>query len=106
MRVWNGWTHAKVASLKKLWAEGVRVDRIAKRLGCSKNAVIGKADRLKLGPHPVRYPVLNEKLNEAVELVIERGVRPCDAARATGAGYQSLTATLCKRRRASTERAA
>lgn len=43
------WTDEKVEKLKVLWAEGVTAAEIAKALGdVSRNAVIGKAHRLKL----------------------------------------------------------
>jgi GcrA cell cycle regulator len=45
----NAWTEERVALLRKLWAEGLTAAAIASRLGgTTKNAVIGKADRLGL----------------------------------------------------------
>ena len=45
------WTYSRVARLKKLWAEGVPTIKIGRRLGTTKNAIIGKADRLNLAEH-------------------------------------------------------
>lgn len=43
------WTDDRVATLKKLWGEGKTAAEIAKELGgVTRNAVIGKAHRLKL----------------------------------------------------------
>lgn len=43
------WTDDRVATLKKLWGEGKTAAEIAKQLGgVTRNAVIGKAHRLKL----------------------------------------------------------
>lgn len=68
------WTDERVALLKKLWVEGKSAAEIAKALGggLTRNAVIGKAHRLKLSnrvspiqqnnkkPAPVK-PVVEEK---------------------------------------------
>ena len=45
----NYWTKAKVEKLSKLWGQGVSARDIAEKLGdVSRNAVIGKANRLGL----------------------------------------------------------
>jgi len=46
------WTDEKVNSLKKLWIKGTSTAEIAKRLGLSKNSVIGKVHRLNLDTRP------------------------------------------------------
>ena len=50
------WTEERIELLKKLWAEGHSASRIGKQLGVSKNAVVGKAHRMKLSarPSPIR----------------------------------------------------
>lgn len=50
------WTDDRIAKLKKLWSEGLTTGEIGKRLGVSKNAVVGKAHRLglKSRPSPIR----------------------------------------------------
>ncbi|MDG2319548.1 MAG: GcrA family cell cycle regulator [Rhodospirillaceae bacterium] len=50
------WTDDRIAKLKKLWSEGLTTGEIGKRLGVSKNAVVGKAHRLALKsrPSPIR----------------------------------------------------
>lgn len=43
------WTDERVATLRKLWTEGLSASQIAKRLGgVTRNAVIGKVTRLRL----------------------------------------------------------
>lgn len=45
----NGWTDENVALLKKLWADNLSAGEIAKQMrGFSRNAIIGKANRLGL----------------------------------------------------------
>ncbi|MEQ8510188.1 MAG: GcrA family cell cycle regulator [Rhodospirillaceae bacterium] len=50
------WTDDRIGKLKKLWSEGLTTGEIGKRLGVSKNAVVGKAHRLglKSRPSPIR----------------------------------------------------
>lgn len=46
------WTDERIEELKALWAEGLTTGEIGKRLGVSKNAVVGKAHRLGLQGRP------------------------------------------------------
>ena len=50
------WTVEVIDRLKALWAEGVSTAEIGRRIGVSKNAVVGKAHRLLLDarPSPIR----------------------------------------------------
>lgn len=52
----HDWTDAKIADLRKLWGEGHATAEIGRRIGFSKNAVVGKAHRLDLParPSPIR----------------------------------------------------
>src|SRR5258705_11950359 len=65
------WDAKDVALLKKLWAVGQSASQIARRLGCSRNAVCGRLTRLdlkrghqpptakpKIRPVPKRGPAL------------------------------------------------
>jgi GcrA cell cycle regulator len=47
-----GWTPDRVDQLRRLWASGMPGAEIRRQLGISKNAVIGKADRLDLAARP------------------------------------------------------
>ena len=46
------WTQELIDNLGRLWAEGHSTAEIGRRLGLTKNAVVGKAHRLKLAPRP------------------------------------------------------
>jgi GcrA cell cycle regulator len=50
------WTDEVIERLKVLWAEGHSTAEIGRRMGVSKNAVVGKAHRLALParPSPIR----------------------------------------------------
>lgn len=58
----SSWTDQRVEQLKMLWADGLSASQIAKQLGITRNAVIGKVHRLKLPgrispiPHTPRVP--------------------------------------------------
>ncbi len=69
------WTDAVILSLRALWDEGLSTAEIGRRLGVTKNAVVGKAHRLDLParPSPIR-----------------RGVGPAAPRRATGPTLPSM----------------
>ena len=46
------WTEERIQTLTALWEEGLSASEIGKALGVSKNAVVGKAHRLKLAARP------------------------------------------------------
>jgi GcrA cell cycle regulator len=46
------WSEAVISELRNLWSEGLSTAEIGRRLGISKNAVVGKAHRLSLDPRP------------------------------------------------------
>ena len=46
------WTDETIARLRALWDEGHSTAEIGRRLGVTKNAVVGKAHRLSLPPRP------------------------------------------------------
>lgn len=50
------WTPELIATLESLWNAGLTTTEIGRRMGMSKNAVIGKAHRLGLSgrPSPIR----------------------------------------------------
>ena len=53
------WTDERIDQLTELWGAGQSASQIGKALGMSKNAVIGKAHRLKLPPRP--SPIRKER---------------------------------------------
>lgn len=46
------WTDEQVESLRQLWAEGLTANEIAKKLGVTKNSIVGKVHRLCLPARP------------------------------------------------------
>ncbi|HWK45411.1 MAG TPA: GcrA family cell cycle regulator [Stellaceae bacterium] len=46
------WTPELIDALGKLWSEGLSTAEIGRRLGVTKNSVVGKAHRLSLTPRP------------------------------------------------------
>lgn len=51
------WADETIERLRKLWDEGLSTAEIGRRLGVSKNAVVGRAHRMNLParPSPIRY---------------------------------------------------
>lgn len=67
------WTDDRVALLKKLWSEGKTAAEIAKELGdVSRNAVIGKAHRLKLSSRVSPIQQNNKKVSKPTSSSDER----------------------------------
>src|ERR1700674_708700 len=56
-----GWDAEDVALLKKLWVVGQSAAQIARRLGCSRNAVCAKLTRLGL-KHSLKPPTAKPKI--------------------------------------------
>src|ERR1700747_1127861 len=46
------WAEETILRLRSLWDEGLSTAEIGRRLGVTKNAVVGKAHRLALDPRP------------------------------------------------------
>ena len=78
-----GWDAEDVALLKKLWAVGQSAAQIARRLGCSRNAVCAKLTRLslkrghkpptakpKIRPEPKRKPALLAACARPVDRIV------------------------------------
>jgi len=54
------WSQEQVATLKKLKEKGYSASQIGKKLGCSRNSVIGKLHRLAPSVPLIRKPYLCE----------------------------------------------
>jgi GcrA cell cycle regulator len=56
------WTEESIQRLRGFWTEGLSTAEIGRRLGVSKNAVVGKAHRLDLTarPSPIRWDAVGE----------------------------------------------
>lgn len=60
------WDEETIRNLKDLWSQGLSTAAIGRRLGVSKNAIVGKAHRLELDarPSPIR--------RDGVKTVVDR----------------------------------
>ena len=66
------WNEETIARLRALWAEGLSTAEIGRRMGISKNAVVGKAHRLNLPARP--SPIRREGAGGAPRPVVPRRV--------------------------------
>lgn len=63
----SGWTDERVEQLKQFWTDGLSASQIARTLGgVSRNAVIGKAHRLRLTSRVERRTVARQKSAERI----------------------------------------
>jgi GcrA cell cycle regulator len=87
------WTDERVAELSKLWQEGYSARQIAERLdeGITRNAVIGKANRLGLSKPSKSSVTRQQRQKERAEKVLQLQP-PIDQ----GATIYSLTASTCR----------
>ncbi|MBP5215987.1 MAG: global cell cycle regulator GcrA-like protein [Alphaproteobacteria bacterium] len=69
-----GWTDESVEQLRQMWAKGLTANEIAKKLGVTKNAIVGKVHRLclKARPSPIKNKTGDspEKNDEAFDVEI------------------------------------
>ena len=70
------WTPDQIGQLTRLWSEALSTAEIGKRLGISKNAVVGKAHRLHLNSRP--SPI--KRVGPRPAVVRQPHVRPTTAA--------------------------
>jgi GcrA cell cycle regulator len=74
------WTAEAIERLRALWAEGHSTAEIGRRMGISKNAVVGKAHRLNL---PARPSPIRREAPGAAPRTVARPARPVVAPRMT-----------------------
>ena len=62
----NIWTPALIKRLRQLWQEGLPTSEIGRRLGITKNAVVGKAHRVGCAPRksPLKSPPVPKRQTE------------------------------------------
>ena len=65
------WTDENVEKLRQLWSEGLSANEIAKKLGVTKNAIVGKVHRLclKARPSPIKSKDNTENVKETSVVV-------------------------------------
>ena len=56
------WTEKMVEDLKIMWKQGLTTGEIGKRLGVSKNSIVGKVHRLQLSGRP--SPIKKRKMRQ------------------------------------------
>lgn len=98
------WTQDRVDQLGRLWREGLSTAEIGRRLGITKNAVVGKAHRLALAPRPspvkivIRRPVVFEPSGPSCSWPIghpgEKSFHFCGARPTAGKPYCAEHAAL------------
>ncbi len=59
------WTDKMVEDLKIMWKQGLTTGEIGKRLGVSKNSIVGKVHRLQLDARPSPIRKKDEETSEA-----------------------------------------
>lgn len=95
------WTNERVALLKRLWVEGKTAAEIAKVLGnITRNAVIGKAHRLKLSNRlsPIQQNTKKPaKAAVAEPAAVKKADRPAAAPiKILGVGMAELKEKMCR----------
>ena len=69
------WTDDKVNMLTKLWLKGATTAEIAKKLGLSKNSIIGKVHRLNLETRPSPIKLNPKKIVKKSKPVVHKQER-------------------------------
>ncbi len=94
------WTDERVALLKQLWGEGKTAAEIAKALGngVTRNAVIGKAHRLKLSNRvsPIQQNNKKPALPEKTESTPRKAAVPVVANNGKGIKLADLKDRMCR----------
>ena len=74
------WTEEMIDGLKQMWKEGLTTNEIAKRLGVSKNSIVGKVHRLNLKarPSPIKKKeeITATEITETKEEVVKQSNTP------------------------------
>jgi GcrA cell cycle regulator len=78
------WDEQTIRDLKDLWAQGLSTAEIGRRLGVTKNAIVGKAHRLELDARP--SPIRREAVKPAID-------RPAPLLRMAGPTLPPLAST-------------
>lgn len=68
------WTEEMVEGLRQMWLEGLTANEIAKKLGVSKNSIVGKVHRLCLKARPSPIKKKEDEAAPAEEIAAEAPV--------------------------------
>lgn len=100
-----GWTDESVEKLRQLWAQGLTANEIAKKLGVTKNAIVGKVHRLCLTarPSPIKNKDTAEELPQQPDLIekieekpVEEVVKPRKNEELTNIKLADLDSHTCR----------
>ena len=97
-----GWTVEMVEDLKKMWAEGLTTGEIGKKLGVSKNSIVGKVHRLGLSgrPSPIKKKDEEETAAPAPKAKSEKpAAKPAPKAKPAAAPAEPVKTEKPARRR-------
>lgn len=93
----NTWDDETIATLRQFWTAGLSAAEIGRRMGFTKNSVIGKAHRLGLEerPSPIRTgvrpkPVFSPELVSTISTSLLNGVPVLHIAAKTGASRNTV----------------
>lgn len=81
----NFWTKANVARLTSMWADGYPASSMASALGTTRNAIIGKANRIGLPPRKEPVNPLAAKRGAVPAVNADRARRAAKKSRAVAA---------------------
>lgn len=104
------WTPPRVRRLKVLWACALRdpdawpTRRMAATLGCTRNAIIGKAGRLGLPPHPLHTRRLEPPNDGAIARLYRAKLKAWQIADALGIRSESTVFRALRRAGVKTDR--
>jgi GcrA cell cycle regulator len=108
MATTNSWSDASISKLKALFKKGISTAEIGKRLGFTKNAVVGKINRLKLNKGeerksvPKKAPKIRPKPEPKPKKPVDKKKSGSDAKQKTeriiqqSAALMSLRADQCR----------
>ena len=68
----NSWSAATIAKLKNLFDRGLSTAEIGRRLGFTKNAIVGKINRLGLNADAKKKPAAPEKKKKPTPVAPEK----------------------------------
>lgn len=83
------WNDDQIAELTRLWDAGMSITSIGIEMGVSRNAVVGKARRLKLSPRDRVIASLSPALRAKVATMLSAGVSAAKTATACGVNRQT-----------------
>jgi GcrA cell cycle regulator len=76
MATTNSWSPSTITKLKSLLERGLSTSEIGKKLGFTKNAVVGKINRLGLNNTTKKAPAKKAPAKKAVQVVEKKVEKP------------------------------